>query len=64
MRAGRRLPEGAVSLDDARRHAAAEIARLPERIRSIRPAVPGYPVEVSDGLLAYRDEVRREITGG
>ena len=64
MRGGERLPEGAVDLDAARRHAQEEIARLPERIRAIRPpADPPYPVTVSEALRAYQDEVAREVGG-
>jgi nicotinate phosphoribosyltransferase len=61
MRGGRRLPEGAVDLQAARKHAQEEIARLPEHIRAIRPAERRYPVEISATLRAYQDEVTREV---
>ena len=61
MRGGRRLPEGSVDLQAARRRAQDQIARLPDPIRAIRPAERRYPVEVSAALQAYRDQVKREV---
>jgi len=48
-------------LDMIRERAQREVARLPERIRSLDPAEPPYPVAVSDALAAERDRVRAEI---
>ena len=50
MRAGQRLPSGEESLERARERAASEIARLPERLRGLDPAVPPYEVVVSGAL--------------
>jgi nicotinate phosphoribosyltransferase len=61
MRGGRRLPEGTIDLEAARKHAQEEIARLPGHIRAIRPAERRYPVEISETLRAYQDEVVREV---
>ena len=52
MRGGERLEEGAEPLARARERAAAEIARLPERLRRLEPASPPYAVEVSAALRA------------
>jgi nicotinate phosphoribosyltransferase len=61
MRGGRRLPEASTDLHAARRHAQEEIARLPEHISAIRPAERRYPVEISETLRTYQDEVTREV---
>lgn len=50
MRGGRRLHEAA-GLDLLRAHAAAEVARLPARLRALAPADPPWPVTVSAALL-------------
>jgi len=57
MEGGRRLPDGTVPLGAIREHAAREVASLPERIRSLLPADPPFPVEISPKLLAYQEEV-------
>jgi len=44
-------------LDRARDTARAELARLPERVRSLEDADPPYPVEVSEGLARLRHDV-------
>lgn len=56
MRDGERLPAGRVDLDSARARAREEIERLPARIRSLEPADPPYPVELSAGLERYTSE--------
>jgi len=56
MRAGRRLP-GAPTLAQAREHHAAERARLPAPLCALEPALPAYPVEISDGVRALAVEV-------
>jgi nicotinate phosphoribosyltransferase len=61
MRGGRRLPEGTIDLQAARGHAQEQIARLPGHIRAIRPAERRYPVEISETLRAYQDEVARAV---
>ncbi len=57
MGGGKRLDEGNVSLEDSRRHAREQIAALPETLRHLAPAEPGYPVEVSPKLRRDRDEI-------
>jgi nicotinate phosphoribosyltransferase len=49
MRGGRRVA-AAPTLADARRHCAAQLRTLPERLRSLEPVSDGYRVEVSAGL--------------
>jgi nicotinate phosphoribosyltransferase len=63
MREGRRLPGAEVALADIRAHAAAERARLPESLRGLAPAVPPFPVLVSERLAAYQGEVIAGIAG-
>ncbi len=62
MRAGRRIapPE---SLAAIRARAAAELARLPDALRSLESAVPAYPVQVSDRLRRLADEVDARSSG-
>lgn len=60
MRGGQRLPAGAEGLDAARSRARAEIALLPERLRSLEPAAPPYPVALSPALQAHLDAVTRQ----
>ena len=61
MEGGERLEAGRAALDEARERARREIGRLPERIRSIEPAGTPYPVEVSDRLAAYEEEVAERV---
>ena len=61
MRDGRRLAAASADLEAVRRHAAAEIGRLPERVRALEPADPAYPVEVSAALRSYQDEIAQEV---
>ncbi|MFQ5889435.1 MAG: nicotinate phosphoribosyltransferase [Gemmatimonadota bacterium] len=61
MRGGVRLPEGETDLDEARERARSEIARLPQRVRSLVPAEPPYPVAISEGLLRYENDVSRAV---
>jgi nicotinate phosphoribosyltransferase len=61
MRDGRRLRAGAVDLDEARRHAAAEVGRLPSRIRALEAADPPYPVSVSEELAGLQREVAERV---
>jgi nicotinate phosphoribosyltransferase len=58
---GRRLAAALGDLEQARRHAATEIGHLPDRVRSIDPADPPYPVEVSAALKGYQDKITREM---
>ena len=61
MRKGHRLPAGEATLQESKERAAAELAALPERLRSLEQAQPPYPVAISDALAAERDSVRRSI---
>ena len=61
MRGGRRLAGGTIDLHAARAHAQEEMARLPGHIRAIEPAERRYPVEISEALRAYQNEVTREV---
>lgn len=56
MRAGRRLPT-MPTLDEARAHCRAQLARLPEALRRLEPAPDAFPVEISAGLHALAREV-------
>lgn len=61
MRNGRRLPAGTVDLKDMRRHAQAQIARLPDPVTKIDDARPPYPVEVSTALSDFQQEVAQKV---
>lgn len=63
MAEGRRLTDARDSLDGARDRAREETARLPERLRAVEPAEPPYPVEVSDALRTYHEEVAERFGG-
>lgn len=63
MESGARTDAGRWSLDSARAHAAAELSRLPARVRDLPPAAPPYPVDVTPALAAARDDVRRNLKG-
>ncbi len=60
MRDGKRLIPPTADLAETRRHAAEQIARLPESVRGLPEADPPYPVEISPELNAYHQEVIRE----
>jgi nicotinate phosphoribosyltransferase len=57
MRAGRRVAPAA-TLDDLRRHAASELARLPPALARLEDA-PEYPVEIAPALVRLAAEVDR-----
>ena len=60
MRDGKRLTPPTHDLDEARRYAAEQIARLPDAVRNLPEAHPPYPVEISPKLSAYHEEVVRQ----
>ncbi|MCI0436023.1 MAG: nicotinate phosphoribosyltransferase, partial [Gemmatimonadetes bacterium] len=60
MRGGVRLTAGKVSLEQARAHAASQIAALPDRARALTTADPPYEVAVSDHLEALRRQLALE----
>jgi nicotinate phosphoribosyltransferase len=61
MERGLRIAAGRAGLEQARERAAEEMTRLPDAIRALRLAEPPYPVEVSDALRGYQDEVKARI---
>jgi nicotinate phosphoribosyltransferase len=63
MEGGRRLPAGEIDLEEARKRAAFEIPRLPERIRALEPAVPPYAVRISEELQAATERARERAGG-
>ena len=60
MRDGKRLVSPTHDLDETRRYAAEQIARLPQSVRDLPEADPPYPVEISPNLKAYYQEVVRQ----
>ncbi|HMM54391.1 MAG TPA: nicotinate phosphoribosyltransferase [Candidatus Desulfobacillus sp.] len=62
MRGGRRLAPSP-GLAEVRRHALAELARLPECLRGLEPA-PAYPVTVDPSLQALAREVDSRTASG
>jgi nicotinate phosphoribosyltransferase len=50
MKDGIRLPEGRVTLDEARTRRQTEVDRLPSALRAIQPASVPYRIDVSPGL--------------
>ncbi|MDE2718538.1 MAG: nicotinate phosphoribosyltransferase [Chloroflexota bacterium] len=60
MRDGKRLVSPIRDLDETRRYAAEQIARLPDAVRNLPEADPPYPVEISPHLMAYHEEVVRQ----
>jgi nicotinate phosphoribosyltransferase len=62
MKGGKRLDAGRPSLAAVRERAAAEIARLPARVRALEPADPPYPVEISPALRDLEQTVRERAT--
>ncbi len=59
MEAGRRLPAGQADLPAIREHARRETARLPAALRTLDPADPPYRVQLSPGLEAELDRLRK-----
>lgn len=57
MKSGERV-RTAPTLDEIRSRAAAELARLPEPLRGLKPARP-YPVEISEDLERLAEEATR-----
>ena len=60
MRDGTRLGEKTHDLNDTRRYAAEQIARLPDAVRDLRESDPPYSVEISRELSDYHQEVVRK----
>ncbi|MGD2114681.1 MAG: nicotinate phosphoribosyltransferase [Acidobacteriota bacterium] len=67
MEGGRRTtPAGAPreSLDRSRDRAKEELGKLPERLLAVEDADPAYPVEVSEGLSGYQEDVIERVEAG
>jgi nicotinate phosphoribosyltransferase len=58
MRNGQRLAGSRIPLDAIRNRAQQCVAHLPERLRKLEPAEPPYPVDVSEALRRYAEEVK------
>ncbi|MHA7837868.1 MAG: nicotinate phosphoribosyltransferase [bacterium] len=58
---GRRLEETREGIGAARERARREIAALPESLRSLEPADPGYEVGLSPALRDHLDEVAERV---
>jgi nicotinate phosphoribosyltransferase len=56
---GERVPQGRVTLDDARARAKVEIGQLPASLRSLSIADPPYDVRVSAKLTAETERLRQ-----
>jgi nicotinate phosphoribosyltransferase len=61
MEAGKRLPSHVSSLESIRENRAVEMALVPPRLRALSPAAPLYPVEVSETLQRYAEEVASRV---
>ena len=61
MRGGRRLAEARVTLEDARRHAAAQLEMLPDACRRLEAGPPAYPVEPSEALRHKMEALRETL---
>ena len=59
MRAGKRLPAGRVSLNEARHRTLQQLERLPEELRRLDAAPRPYPVEVSKTLKNDLERLRK-----
>ncbi len=55
MQGGRRLPEGLCDLELVRGRARSQLDMLPDQLRALEPANPGYPVRLSEELERARD---------
>ncbi|MDP2498220.1 MAG: nicotinate phosphoribosyltransferase [Candidatus Palauibacterales bacterium] len=61
MEDGERTEAGHTDLDEARERRRRELDRLPERIRRVEPADAPYPVQVSEELEEYEEDVRERV---
>jgi nicotinate phosphoribosyltransferase len=61
MEGGERLPEGSRNLEEVRTYAKEQIRSLPPRLRAMEKADPPYPVNVSDTLKEYHEEVAERV---
>ena len=63
MRAGRRVSPQREPLETVRQRAAAQLAALPTALRSLEPADPPYPIEISPALRACTERLTEELQG-
>jgi nicotinate phosphoribosyltransferase len=63
MRGGQRLPQGRVSLQEARRHALQARERLPEALLRLEHQPTAYPVEISLTLKHDLETLRGTLSG-
>jgi nicotinate phosphoribosyltransferase len=63
MQGGRRLPAGETDHHQARKRAAAELAKLPDRILALEEADSPYPVEASRSLEGESQRARERLAG-
>ena len=61
MRQGERLKTGCVDLEAVRNYAQQQIARLPQHLRAITPALSPYPVSVSQALSLFQKKVKEQF---
>ena len=61
MQDGRCLQDLTQNLEDIRSFAQKQLATLPEAISVIEPLPEPYPVHISDGLEAYKNEVIEKL---
>jgi nicotinate phosphoribosyltransferase len=61
MEEGKRVSSHVTSLEDIRENAARERGLLPTRLRALDPASPPYPVELSEALRRYRDQITSQL---
>ncbi len=57
MEGGKRVSSHVTSLDAIRESSARELVLLPSRLRALSKATPPYPVEVSEALKRYQNDV-------
>jgi nicotinate phosphoribosyltransferase len=61
MKDGRRLAAAIEGLEASREHARSQLAALPPALRALAKAEPGYPVEISDVLLADQKALLKRL---
>ena len=61
MQGGKRLPESNQALETIRAYTRDQVTRLPEHLRTLTPAEPRYPVEVSARLQQEAQRLRQQL---
>ncbi|HUT77082.1 MAG TPA: nicotinate phosphoribosyltransferase [Polyangia bacterium] len=62
MQGGRRLPEGRCDMELIRGRARSQLELLPDQLRALEQAEPGYPVRLSDELERARELLSRRFS--